>query len=212
MLLRFSVSLFLALCSLARRVMLEDSTTCSSHPAVATDTSSAASHNSSPGDGGDGGGPVAEGLAHSALSSAFASFSDVRKGLYELCLAQLAAARTPPPVGGGGGSFASGCSSEHSCFAAGTTPVGGCREVPPLAGMEEAEESGREAAAAEAGAEEEEEEEVRSRRVLAEGDEWVVREFRRVGAGVKAVRVVCRVRRGRLHPHVERIRQWKRWW
>lgn len=199
--------------------MLEDSTASGSHPALApaavheqqpngtrTDTSCAASEKS-----------PAEGQGHAAFSSAFASFSNVRKGLYELCLSQLACAQVPVGGGDGGGGgggrhrdvparagteegrpvqhrptddndhggdgFAN-VSSERS--AAGARPVNGRGEALPLSGEGEGGDSGGGRGAAKEG--------VDPRRVLAAGDEWVVREFRRVGASVKAVRVVCRVR------------------
>lgn len=165
--------------------MLEDSTTSSSHPVL-----TAAAHeqpngiptsdNGRPsGDDDISGGPAAEGQAHAAFSSAFASFSEVRKGLYELCLAQLAGVRTRDGGHRDGDGFASGL-PERS---AGTRTVEGCGRASPLPGTGE-DESGGGVEAREG---------IDGRRVLAEGDEWAVREFRRVGASVKAVRVVCRV-------------------
>lgn len=168
--------------------MLENSTT----------SSSPAASDNSPGDGGgDSGGPATEGQAHAAFSSAFAGFSDVRKGLYELCLAKLAGARAH--VGGGGSGSGSGSglcaqstTEEDGPAAAGKFSVrraqlpaeaasGTLKSLPPPG-----EEHDGSRVSAEEGLD--------RRRVLVEGDEWVVREFRRVGASVKAVRVICRVR------------------
>eukprot|EP00752_Nemacystus_decipiens_P002177 g2072.t2 len=163
------------------RVMMEDSTTCSNHlagAAVASDNGGTVTN------AGDSAGPAAEAPAHTAFSSAFSTFSDVRKRLYELCLAQLAAARTPAhggTRGRDGDDFLSGSSERF----AGTTPDddGGDVPVPPAGtGKNGERERGPGTGKRHDG-----------HRGLAEGDEWVVREFRRAGASVKPVRVACRV-------------------
>ncbi|CAM9196685.1 unnamed protein product [Scytosiphon promiscuus] len=155
-----------------------------------------------------------------SFSSGFATFSHVRKGLYELCLAQL----VDIPAGSGAGpSSAQRGDRSRERFA--SASAGRCPPVaaPPLAGAvaiatvptagelpspttatgasNHSDDSQRRKGSHDRSAEITDGSarvagvDGRSRRRVSarEGDEWVVREFRRVGGGVKVVKVVCQV-------------------
>lgn len=143
-----------------------------------------------------------------SYSSGFATFSSVRKGLYELCLAQLVDVKT-----GSGADSNSATPRERSrerfavasarrrpsakgtpltapapaaeAAAVGLTAAAAPPPpLPPSATTEASKESGGGGGRS------------RGRVLPREGEEWVVREFRRVGASVKVVKVVCQVNGG----------------
>lgn len=123
----------------------------------------------------------------SETSSAFGRFSDVRKRLYELCLALLAVNR-------GDGERCAGRSTESSPDDSG----GRCTRLSEEQSEDDAErrhekDSSHIRVSSKAQRPGDRREVDGTARRLREGDEWVVKELRRVGESVKPVRVLCRV-------------------
>lgn len=162
---------YFVLCS---RVMLED---VSAQEADAETVRPQSPPQQLPKDG-DSSGPTRP-MSDSESSSAFGRFSKVRRSLYELCLALLADGQNVELSAECSERYSTECSTESSAEEAGDTAGSGQGNLsgatagvygPTLSGI-----GGR------------------AKRLL-QGDEWAVKEFRRVGEGVKPVQVLCRVR------------------